>query len=131
MVSGAARNITASACGKRSARLLLKQFLKLELDEDAFFGAVRAESYRHRNTDFDQGLARRLKTVTNAGRGDPGEHSPARTGGETRFDFLIPAATNLEKNMDVVLAAVRGPFERAIGLRRPGSWLPIAPILLG
>src|SRR3989442_14616178 len=119
MVSGAARNITASACGKRSARLLLKQFLKLELDEDAFFGAVRAESYRHRNTDFDQGLARRLKTVTNAGRGDPGEHSPARTGGETRFDFLIPAATNLDKNMDVVLAAVLGAVEAAQAEWRP------------
>src|SRR5713226_7450523 len=101
MVSGAARSITGFASERRSARLRPKQFLKLELDEDAFFRAVRAESYRHRNANFDQGLARRLKTVTNAGRGDPGEHSPARTGGETRFDFLVPAATSLEENMDV------------------------------
>src|SRR2546428_13235587 len=120
MVSGAARNFTGSAPGRRSAGLRPKQFLKLELDEDAFFRAVRAESYRHRNTDFDQGLARRLKTVTNAGRGDPGEHSPARTGGETRFDFLIPAATNLEKNMDVGLAALLGAVQRAQAeVRRP------------
>src|SRR5713226_7999146 len=101
MVSCAARNITGSAPGRQSAQPRPKQFLKLELDEDAFFRAVRAESYRHRNTDFDQGLARRLKTVTNAGRGDPGEHSPARTGGHAGFDFLVPAATSLEENMDV------------------------------
>src|SRR2546426_9909273 len=107
MVSGAARNITGFASGRRSARLRPKQFLKLETDEDPFFRAVRAESYRHRNADFDQGLARRLKTVTNAGRGDPGEHSPARHGGETRLDFLIPDTTNPAKNQEVSVTSRR------------------------